>query len=207
VSTDHPRQNVEPSRRGDCAPNGASACLPTGLNECVTTVLVREEKHPRFDQRRREEQSGADTDLPIGATAFCAAVWRAVGARFGQYAPVRPRVLLVVGVGLLSLAGCTDDDSMAAPTTTSTVTASTGTSTSAAPTCVARGEAATAVPNVLGETLSNAIAIVQGAGLNVVDGGVPEGDPMGQGARGIAQEPSAGEQVPLGACVGFRTEG
>lgn len=108
---------------------------------------------------------------------------------------------------MLSLAGCTDDDSVAAPTTTSTVTASTATSTSATPTCVARGEAATAVPNVLGETLPDAIAIVQGAGLNVVDGGVPEGGPTGEGARVRAQEPSAGEQVPLGACVGFRTEG
>jgi hypothetical protein len=26
---------------------------------------VQEEKHPRFDQPRREERSGADTDLPI----------------------------------------------------------------------------------------------------------------------------------------------
>jgi beta-lactam-binding protein with PASTA domain len=131
-----------------------------------------------------------------------------MGARFGQYALVRPRVLLVVGlVGWLSLAGCTDDDSVATPTTTSTVTASTGSSTSAAPTCVDSGEAATVVPAVLGETLPDAIEIVQGAGLNVVDNGVPEGDPTGEGARVRAQEPPAGVHVPLGACVGFRTEG
>jgi hypothetical protein len=60
-----------------------------------------------------------------------------------------------------------------AATTTSTVTASTGTSTSAASKCVASGEAATVVPDVLGETLPDAIDIVQGAGLNVVDDGVP----------------------------------
>ena len=105
------------------------------------------------------------------------------------------------------MAGCTDDDSVATPTTTSTVTASTGTSTSAAPTCVASGEAATVVPAVLGETLPDAIEIVQGAGLNVVANGVPEGDPTGEGARVRAQEPPAGVHVPLGACVGFRTEG
>jgi hypothetical protein len=29
---------------------------------------VRDEKHPRFNQRRREEHSGADTDLPISRT-------------------------------------------------------------------------------------------------------------------------------------------
>jgi hypothetical protein len=34
---------------------------------------VREEKHPRFDQPRRDERSGADTDLPISRLAFCAA--------------------------------------------------------------------------------------------------------------------------------------
>jgi hypothetical protein len=131
-----------------------------------------------------------------------------VGAPFGQYALVRPRVLLVVGVvGLLSLAGCTDDDSVDAPNTTSTVTASTGTSTSAAPTCVASGEAAAVVPDVIGEILRDAIDMVKGAGLNVVDDGVPEGDPTGEAARVRAQEPGAGDHVPLGACVGFRTEG
>jgi hypothetical protein len=90
--------------------------------------------------------------------------------------------------------------------TTSTVTASTGTSTSAASKCVASGEAATVVPDVLGETLPDAIDIVQGAGLNVVDNGVSDGDPAGEAARVRAQEPGAGDHVPLGACVGFRTE-
>jgi hypothetical protein len=72
--------------------------------------------------------------------------------------------------------------------------------------CVASGEAATVVPDVLGETLPDAIDIVQGAGLNVVDDGVPEGDPTGEAARVRAQEPGAGDHVPVGTCVGFRTE-
>jgi hypothetical protein len=35
-----------------------------------STVLVREEEHPRFDQPRREERSGAGTDLPMGGQAM-----------------------------------------------------------------------------------------------------------------------------------------
>jgi hypothetical protein len=91
-------------------------------------------------------------------------------------------------------------------TTTSTVTASRGTPGPAASKCVASGEAATVVPYVLGESLPDAIDIVQGAGLNVVDDGVPEGDPKGEGARVRAQEPDGGAHVPIGACVAFRTE-
>jgi hypothetical protein len=111
-------------------------------------------------------------------------------------------------VGLLGLAGCTDSDPVTAPTTTSTVTASAGTTpTSASPTCVTSGEAAAVVPDVIGEILPDAIDMVQGAGLNVVDDGVPGGDRTGEAARVRAQEPHAGDHVPLGACVGFRTEG
>jgi beta-lactam-binding protein with PASTA domain len=68
-------------------------------------------------------------------------------------------------------------------------------------------EAVTAVPNVLGETLADAIDIMHAAGLTVVDDGVPEGDATGEGARVRSHEPHAGEQVPLGACIGFRTRG
>ena len=35
-----------------------------------STVLVREEKHLRFDQPRPEERAGGDTDLWLGAAAF-----------------------------------------------------------------------------------------------------------------------------------------
>jgi beta-lactam-binding protein with PASTA domain len=109
---------------------------------------------------------------------------------------------------LLGLAGCTDNDPVTAPTTTSTVTASAGTTpTSAGPTCVTSGEAGAVVPEVIGEILPDAIDMVQGAGLSVIDDGVPEGDPTGEAARVRAQEPPAGDHVPLGACVGFRTEG
>jgi len=104
---------------------------------------------------------------------------------------------------LLGLAGCTDNDPVTAPTTTSTVT----TPTSAGPTCVTSGEAGAVVPEVIGEILPDAIDMVQGAGLSVIDDGVPEGDPTGEAARVRTQEPPAGDHVPLGACVGFRTEG
>jgi PASTA domain len=99
-----------------------------------------------------------------------------------------------------------EPQAIALPGSGSTVTALTGTSTSAASKCVASGEAATMVPDVLGETLPDAIDIVQGAGLNVLDDGVPEADPTGEGARVRAQEPHGGDRVPVGACVGFRTE-
>src|SRR5690606_12436951 len=36
--------------------------------------------------------------------------------------------------------------------------------------------------------------------------GVPTGDPIGDGAVVTAHEPGAGEPVPEGACIGFRTE-
>jgi beta-lactam-binding protein with PASTA domain len=62
-------------------------------------------------------------------------------------------------------------------------------------------------PDVIGKTVPDAIDVVQAAGLNVVDDGVVEGDPTGEGARVRAQEPGGGTRVPLGACVGFRTEG
>jgi hypothetical protein len=49
-------------------------------------VLVREEKHPRFD-RPRHERSGADTNLPDLGSSFCSfpgtcdvSAYRAIGA-------------------------------------------------------------------------------------------------------------------------------
>jgi hypothetical protein len=105
------------------------------------------------------------------------------------------------------LAGCTDDDSAAAPATTSTRHRLDRHFSFCCADVSASGEAATVVPDVIGEILPDAIDIVQGAGLNVVDDGVPEGDPTGEGARVRAQEPHAGAHVPLGACVGFRTDG
>jgi hypothetical protein len=62
-------QNVRSDGGRDVVARNADqrACFGTTARrtERVTTVLVREEKHPRSDQRRREEQSGADNDLPI----------------------------------------------------------------------------------------------------------------------------------------------
>jgi hypothetical protein len=54
------------------------------------------------------------------------------------------------------------------------------------------------VPNVLGETLADAIDIVHAAGLTVVDDGVPEGDATGEGARVPSQEPHAGRTGAAG---------
>ena len=71
--------------------------------------------------------------------------------------------------------------------------------------CATSGSDEVAVPNVVGTKLADAIDIVTAAGLNVIDMGVPDGDPSGANARVIAQEPPAGIKVPRGACIGFRT--
>jgi hypothetical protein len=73
--------------------------------------------------------------------------------------------------------------------------------------CVASGTDSTIVPSVLGYPLGHAIDVMQRAGLNVVGYGAHEPDPTGPTARVRAQEPGAGLRVPLGACVGFRTDG
>lgn len=71
--------------------------------------------------------------------------------------------------------------------------------------CVADGDRSITVPNVVGRPLTDAITAMQQAGLQVVGTGTPEGDPTGRGAVVQAQEPPAGERVPPGACIGFRT--
>jgi len=123
--------------------------------------------------------------------------------RSGQYALVRSRVLLIVGVvGLLGVAECTDHDPVTAPATTSTVTASTGTTpTSAAPKCVASGEAAAVVPDVIGLILPDAIAMVQSAGPNVVDGGVGQRSGMTPERREVAYEVDSTTLVTTQRCL------
>jgi hypothetical protein len=74
------------------------------------------------------------------------------------------------------------------------------------PDCVASGEATITVPDVKGELLTDAIRDVEHVGLNVVGYGTPGDDPAGASARVRTQEPSGGERVPAGACIGFRTE-
>jgi hypothetical protein len=71
--------------------------------------------------------------------------------------------------------------------------------------CAASGPDEIAVPNVVGTKLADAIEIVNAAGLNVIDMGVPDGDPTGPNTRVIAQEPPPDIKVPRGACIGFRT--
>ena len=73
--------------------------------------------------------------------------------------------------------------------------------------CVADGDRSITVPDAVGRPLGEAIIAMQQAGLHVVGTGTPRGDPTGSVAVVRAQEPPAGERVPLGACIGFRTAG
>ncbi len=72
--------------------------------------------------------------------------------------------------------------------------------------CVADGDRSITVPAAVGRPLSEAIIVMQQAGLHVVGTGTHEGDPTGPEAVVRAQKPRAGERVPLGACIGFRTD-
>lgn len=81
-----------------------AACRPRcrSLDPNRTTVLVREEKHPRFDRPRRGERSGADADLPLRVHAFpgCRCHWSVVQAGF-VLPPPTDRALLSPGRSLL----------------------------------------------------------------------------------------------------------
>lgn len=115
---------------------------------------------------------------------------------------VRAAVRLVIGaLSLFVAAACSDDGSDASSPTTRSGTIS----ASNAPDCAVSGEDIAFVPDVIGETLSDATDIVEDTGLNVVDDGVPSGDPIGDAATVTAQEPPGGAYVPIGSCVGFRT--
>ena len=62
------------------------------------------------------------------------------------------------------------------------------------------------VPNVGGLSIERAIKAVRAAGLRVVNEGVSgKDDPVTPAARVYAQEPGAGERIPKGSCIGFRT--
>ncbi len=76
----------------------------------------------------------------------------------------------------------------------------------AAARCVASGEPTVTVSDVVGRPLAEAIQQVEDDGLAVVGRGVPDGDPSLDTSIVRAQEPPAGELVPEGACVGFRTQ-
>jgi beta-lactam-binding protein with PASTA domain len=71
--------------------------------------------------------------------------------------------------------------------------------------CQASGSDAVSVPDVIGQTLAEAIARVWASGLQVVGTGTPFGDSTSPSAVVRAQKPSAAARVPAGACVGFRT--
>jgi hypothetical protein len=115
---------------------------------------------------------------------------------------------LAVIVGALSLsAACSDDEDPATmPTTTTPTTTVAAAESPDGSDCVATGERTVMVPDVSGERLHDAIRIVTDSGLKVIGDGVPDGDPTGPHAIVRVHEPPAGERVPPGACVGFRTE-
>lgn len=73
--------------------------------------------------------------------------------------------------------------------------------------CVPNGERALEVPDAVGMRLDQARIMMQQAGLRVVDEGASAAErPVGLDEVVRAQEPPAGVSVPVGACVGFRTD-
>lgn len=73
--------------------------------------------------------------------------------------------------------------------------------------CVAEGPRTVEAPDAVGLPLEEAAIRIQLAGLTVVGSGVAGADdPADPDAVVQAQEPPAGARVPVGACVGFRTE-
>jgi hypothetical protein len=71
--------------------------------------------------------------------------------------------------------------------------------------CTNRGPTTIAVPDVVGMRLGPAIRTVEAAGLKVVGYGTSPSDPVDRTTRVRVSKPSAGERVPRGACIGFRT--
>jgi len=71
--------------------------------------------------------------------------------------------------------------------------------------CVNTGANAVTVPDVIGMRLGPAIRVMESAGLNVVGYGTPPTDPIERMSRVRSAKPAAGERVPRGACIGFRT--
>ena len=71
--------------------------------------------------------------------------------------------------------------------------------------CATNAAQTVTVPNVLGKPLAMALRIVRRKGLEVIVFGTDKSDPTGRSARVFAQEPSSGDKVPTGSCIGFRT--
>jgi hypothetical protein len=108
--------------------------------------------------------------------------------------------MVVLGVGVLVVAGRLLPEIPSAPGPAATTTASTvlaGPVSSATP--PARG---VLVPQAMGRTLGQARAVMRRAGLPA---GAVERDPQDTGAVVVGQEPPAGVRVPPHSPVGFRT--
>lgn len=125
-------------------------------------------------------------------------------------------ILVAAVLTLVSTACASKAESSDSPTETSGIAtppaATDATSTTAAAaltpgTCAPEGSGTVEVPDTVGLRLEEAVARIQLAGLNIVGTGVAgSNDPQDSTAVVRAQAPSAGLLVPLGSCVGFRTE-
>jgi hypothetical protein len=106
---------------------------------------------------------------------------------------------VVVGLGVLALAGRLLPLEPGAPPPTSVTTTSLFTGPPATETIQTPGAL---VPQAMGRTLAQARAVMRRAGL---PGEAVDRDPRGPGAVVVGQEPPAGARVPPGSPVGFRT--
>lgn len=127
------------------------------------------------------------------------------------------RSFLIAAVLALGSAACaskaesadspTDAIDISTPLAATDATSTTAAAALTPDTCAPEGSGTVEVPNTVGLRLEEAVARIQLAGLNIVDTGVAgSNDPQDSTAVVRAQAPSAGLLVPLGSCVGFRTE-
>lgn len=72
--------------------------------------------------------------------------------------------------------------------------------------CPVEGQKFVTVPYLIGKHLVDAAAKARASGLQLVGTGVSGGDPAGASAKVVAQKPPGGTRVPVGACIGFRTQ-
>lgn len=113
---------------------------------------------------------------------------------------VATAAMLLVGLAVLAVAGrlLPPTPSAQRPATTAVTVATSAPAIRTAP----GNTHGYGVPEVLGRTLAQAERVVRAGGLH---GAVIEGDPQGDNAVVVAQEPPAFAVVPPGSMVGFRT--
>jgi hypothetical protein len=116
---------------------------------------------------------------------------------------VATAAMLLVGLAVLAVAGRLLPPTPTAQRPAATAATAATVATSAPAIRTAPGNTrGYGVPEVLGRTLAQAERVVRAGGLH---GAVIEGDPQGDNAVVVAQEPPAFAVVPPGSMVGFRT--